>query len=80
MPRYFFSLRKNGNLAVDTDGTHLTDLAAAKREAELSLRELLADAIKARQEENLPDKLIVFDDQGDEVYSLAMIDVFPKRA
>jgi hypothetical protein len=65
MPRFYFSLRKNGNLTVDTEGTELADLEAAKREANMALRELLANVIKAAgRDEMIPDTIIVFDERG----------------
>lgn len=80
MPRYFFSQRTNGNRTVDEEGAELRDLAAAMREAELSLREMLAEAIRLGDERQLPDELIVVDEQGTEVYSIIIADVLPKRA
>jgi hypothetical protein len=79
MPRYFFSECSNGNRSVDEEGAELRDLAAAKREAELSLREMLAEAIKLGDESRLPDELVVLDAQGNEVHSITVRDILPKR-
>ena len=80
MPRYFFSQRKDGDHSVDLEGAELADLPAAKREAELSLRELLAEAIKINDERMLPDGFVVLDEQGNEVHSINIRDILPKRA
>jgi hypothetical protein len=80
MPRFYFSLRKNGDLAPDTEGTELPDLEAAKREANMSLRELLANAIKSGDgDERIPDKIVVFDEGGDERHSLSLVEILPKQ-
>lgn len=74
MTRFFFSLSKDNDLSVDTEGTELPDLATAKREAERSLRELLADAIKSG-DSALPDGLVVHNERGTEVHSVLMRDI-----
>jgi hypothetical protein len=80
MPRFYFSLRKDGNLTVDAEGTELLDLEAAKREANMGLRELFANAIKAAdQDESIPDTIVVFDERGEERYALSLDEILPKR-
>jgi hypothetical protein len=80
MPRYYFRLRKDGNLAIDPEGTELLDLEAAKREANMGLRELLGNAIKAAdQDESIPDTIVVFDERGDERYTLSLDEILPKQ-
>lgn len=79
MARYYFSLRKDGNLAIDPEGSEFADLEAAKREANMGLRELLANAIKAAEDKSLPDIIVVFDEQGDEKYALSLDEVLPKQ-
>jgi len=79
MPRFFFSVRRDDVLTVDTEGSDLPDVERAKREAEMTLRELLAHAIKAGAE-SLPEGIVVFDAQGDEIYSFQLDEIFPKTA
>jgi hypothetical protein len=79
MPRYFFSARRAGDLAVDPEGTELPDLTAALREAELSLRELVADTIKSGSSHALPDSMVVFDARGEEVGQVSTIEILSQR-
>ena len=46
MPRYYFHIRSSTGLICDPDGSDLPDLAAARSEAELAARELLAALLK----------------------------------
>jgi len=46
MPRYFFHIRSSDGIIEDPDGSDLPDLDAARREAELSARDLLADLLR----------------------------------
>ena len=46
MPRYFFNIRSSEGIIRDPDGTELPDLEAARAEAELSARDLLADLLR----------------------------------
>jgi hypothetical protein len=45
MPRYHFHLRKNGILEVDPEGAELPTLDAARDEAVLAAREILAERL-----------------------------------
>ena len=45
--RFYFHLSAGTEIALDEEGTELPDLSAAKGEAVLAARELLADAIKS---------------------------------
>jgi hypothetical protein len=47
MGRFYFYIRVGDRLLPDYEGEVLPDVAAARRAAERSARELLADAIKA---------------------------------
>ena len=46
MVRYYFHVRKRGQLTRDEEGIDLPDISAAKQEALQGARELLAEAIK----------------------------------
>jgi hypothetical protein len=46
MPRYFFHIRSSDGIIQDPDGTELPDIVAARMEAELSARDLLADLLR----------------------------------
>jgi hypothetical protein len=49
MPRYFFNVRDHEGLSEDDEGVECPDVATACREADLGVRELLAEAIKRKE-------------------------------
>jgi hypothetical protein len=63
MGRFYFHLRAGDELISDDVGIDLPDLSAAKREAVLSARELLAEAIKSGRQ-RVPDAFVIADDEG----------------
>ena len=63
MGRFYFHLRAGDELISDDVGIDLPDLSAAKREAVLSARELLAEAIKTGKQ-TVPDAFVIADDKG----------------
>lgn len=46
MPRFFFDIRRHGTITPDAEGSELPDLAAARQEALISLRQLVADVLR----------------------------------
>jgi hypothetical protein len=69
MPWYFFHvLHRNSDKALDQEGVKLKDCESAQAEAILSLRELVADAI--RQGSRATDLGIEIVDEGGEVLSV----------
>jgi hypothetical protein len=48
MAKYFFNIRSDEGLTQDNEGSEHPDNDSALLEAEMSVRDLLADAIKAR--------------------------------
>jgi hypothetical protein len=63
MRRFYFHLRAGDELTADDEGTNLPDLSAAKREAVLGARELLAEAIKSGKQ-TVPEAFVIADDEG----------------
>ena len=51
MTRFYFHVRRGENIATDTEGTECADVGAAREQALISAREILADAIKAAKSE-----------------------------
>jgi hypothetical protein len=49
MPRFFFHIRDDAELIPDEEGTNLPDLAAARREAVLSVRAIIVEAISSSE-------------------------------
>ena len=77
MARYYFNFKNGDTVDPDEEGIDLPDVTAAAREAELTARQVLAEAIKARKP-NVPEAVVVTDDSGTEVYSLPFVAVLPK--
>ena len=77
MRRFYFHIRENDKLATDDEGVDLPDLAAARREAELSAREMLADAIKSGKE-SVPDAFVIADEEGRTLETLSLSAVLPE--
>jgi hypothetical protein len=77
MARYYFNVKRGDTIDFDEEGLALPDVTAAAREAELAARQLLAEAIKARQP-NLPEAMVVTDEAGKEVYSFPFVAVLLK--
>ena len=61
MARYYFHFKSGDTVETDEEGLELADLSAVAREADLSARELMADAIKARKP-NVPEALVITDE------------------
>ena len=77
MGRFYFHLREGGKLATDVEGVDLPDLATARREAELSAREMLADAIKSGKD-RVPDAVVIADEEGRTLDTLPLSAVLPE--
>ena len=77
MARYYFNFKSGDTVDHDEEGQDLPDISAASREAELTARQLLAEAIKARKPD-VPAAVVVTDESGTEVYSLPFVAVLPK--
>ena len=76
MGRFYFHIRAGGRLLADHEGQVLPDVSAARREAERSARELLADAIKAGRE--APEAFVIADERGCEIGTVPFAEVLPK--
>jgi hypothetical protein len=74
VPRYFLHVDQ---LDTDPDGTELPDLEAARREAMLSAREMLAEAIILGLED-LPMRIFITDEAGTLLDQVHMRDVLPR--
>jgi plasmid stability protein len=77
MGRFYFHLRREGELVTDDEGTELPNVRAARREAEQGAREMLAEAIKAGGD-TIPDAFIVADEHGREVDTVLLATLLPK--
>jgi hypothetical protein len=77
MGRFYFHLRAGDELISDDVGIDLPDLSAAKREAVLSARELLAEAIKSGRQ-RVPDAFVIADDEGRPLDIVSLAAVLPE--
>jgi hypothetical protein len=50
MPKFYFHIRDDAGLIAGNEGMEFADLKAARKEAEESARELLADALRTHKE------------------------------
>jgi hypothetical protein len=78
MGRFYFHIREAGRLIPDDEGTDLPDFPAARREALLSARELLAEAIKKDKPE-VPDAFVIADEVGHTLETLSLNEILPKQ-
>ena len=76
MGRFYFHLRAGDELTSDDEGMDLPDLSAAKREAMLSARELLAEAIKSGKQ-TVPEAFVIADDEGRALDTISLAAVLP---
>lgn len=74
MPRYFLHIDE---LDTDPDGTELPDLEAARREAVLSAREMLAEWIILGADD-IPTRIVITDEEGSILSVVHFRDVLPR--
>jgi len=74
LPRYFLHIDA---LDTDPEGTDLPDIEAARREATLSAREMLAEWIILGAED-IPTRIVIADDGGTVLAVVHMRDVLPR--
>ncbi|XIA64507.1 DUF6894 family protein [Bradyrhizobium sp. TZ2] len=63
MKHFYFHFRMGNEILIDEEGELLPDYSSACRQAERSVSELLANAIKFRND-RIPDSLVIVDEQG----------------
>jgi hypothetical protein len=74
VPRYFLHIDE---FESDPEGTHLPDLEAARREALLSAREMLAEWI-ACGAEDIPTRIVISDEAGNVLAVVHMREALPR--
>jgi hypothetical protein len=77
MGRFYFHLKAGGELVPDDEGSELSGLNEAKREALQGARELLAEAIKTGSPK-VPEALVIADEAGRTLHELPLVDVLPE--
>lgn len=78
MPRFYFHVRMGDEVIPDEEGQDLADQSAARQEALLAAREVLAEAIKAGKDQ-VPDAFVIADEAGRSVGTVPLVTVLPKR-
>jgi len=70
MKLFYFHLRTGNETVIDDEGTPLPDYSSACIQAEQSVRELLANAIKFAKYK-IPDAVVIADKEGAEIGSVS---------
>lgn len=76
MTRYFLHLVDGDDVICDPEGSELPSIAAAREQALLSAREILAEAIKIGAQK-VPRFVVAVSEGGNEVAVIDMRTVFP---
>jgi Domain of unknown function (DUF6894) len=77
MGRFYFHLRDGDKLRPDDEGVDLPDFSAAKREAVLAARELLAEAIRSGRQK-VPDAFVIADESGRTLDTVLLAALLPE--
>jgi hypothetical protein len=77
MARFYFHLRKMGQLVTDDEGLEFPNKWEALCEAEQCARELLAEAIKAGND-RVTDAFVIADEHGREIAPLRLEGLLPE--
>ena len=78
MGRFYFHLRMGEKVIVDQEGTDCFDISAARLEALVAARDILADAIRSGNEDT-PEAFIIADSEGRELATVPLAVVLPRR-
>lgn len=76
MGLFYFHFDFDGAIASDEEGTELPDITAARLEAILTARELLADAIRSGKEQ-VPVAVVITDTSGQTLDEIRLKEVLP---
>jgi uncharacterized protein DUF6894 len=78
MSRFYFHIRFGDQIVIDHEGSDLPDPAAAREEALVSARQILADAIRSGNE-TIPEAFVIADSEGHELETVRFAAALPKR-
>jgi hypothetical protein len=78
MGRFYFHIRWGEKIIVDQDGADFADVVAARSEALLSARQILAEIIRSGQGD-VPEAFIVADSEGRELEIVPFAALVPDR-
>jgi len=77
MARFYFHLRAGDELLPDDQGIDLPDVSAARQEAVLAAREILAEAIRSGRPK-IPDAFVIADEAGRALDTILLAAVLPE--
>lgn len=77
MAHFYFHCKYGNRLSPADDAIELPNLAAAKREAKRSARDMLIDAIKFGTK-RVPGAFVIADDTGKPLHTLLLATVLPE--
>lgn len=77
MGRFYLHIKAGGDVHYDEEGIELPSIDAARKEALLSAREILAGAIKAG-EPTVPEALVIADENGETLEVVPLASVLPE--
>jgi hypothetical protein len=77
MDRFYFHIQTGERLIIDQVGTDLEDACAAKQEALLAARDIVADAIRSGHD--VPEAFVIADGEGRELETVPFETVLPRR-
>ena len=77
MPSFYFHLRYGTRSSRDNDGSEFESLAEAKQEAQITVRDMLVEAIKYHHE-RVPDAIEIADDTGRTLHILPFVTILPE--
>ena len=78
MPRFYFHVNAGDELIPDDEGDDLPTIEAARRQAFVSARELLAGAIKGGKVE-FPEAVVIADEAGHILEIVPLVAVLPEQ-
>ncbi len=78
MGRFYLHIKAGGDLHYDEEGAEFPNIDAARREAVLTAREMLAGAIKAGCP-TVPEALVIADESGRTLEVVPLVSVLPKQ-
>ena len=78
MGRFYFHLQARDEIVQDDEGSDFPDLSAARREAVLSARELLAEAIRSGNQK-VPDAFVIADEDWRTLDTVLLAAVLPEQ-
>lgn len=78
MGRFYFHLRMGEKVITDQEGSDCLDISAARLEALVAARDILADAIRSGNDD-APEAFVIADSEGRELATVPFAVVLPRR-